>query len=424
MGVDIVISPARWLTPRGDLVSGRVVVEDGRIRLLSPADAIPPCPVWIDGSDSLVLPGAIDPHTHFREPGQARKEGIRNGSRAALKGGVTTVLDMPNNRPPITTETRLVAKAARFRREALVNWGLHVMALPRHGPPGVPFASGKIYMARASTVRPVRSEAAIRKVLTRWPLVTVHAEDEAEFLEDDRHRPHHERRPRAAIVRALATLQRCLETVGKPVRLVLCHVSTAEEVAWLQRQKRRGFDVWAETCPHYCVFTQDDYLAHGAPLQVNPPLRTEEDKAALLDAFQEGVIDFVASDHAPHLPAEKAAPLPPSGIGGIEWMTPVMLHLVDRGLLSLRRLHDVRVAAARCFGIRCREGIVDGASADFTIVRRGHRGPQDRVVTRAQSAPYESLGLEWTVHATLVNGRLVYRDGEIVDCVQGKEVIS
>jgi dihydroorotase len=424
MGVALVVAHARWLERSGSFAEGHVLVVDGTIRLL-PLDRDPPEGVpRLDGRGLILLPGVVDSHTHFRQPGQAYKEGIARGSRAALKGGVTTVLDMPNNRPPCTTEPRLSRKRELFSRLSLVNWGLHAMASPGKAPPVSAWASGKIYMARASAIGAVRGADEIGTIFARWRRVTVHAEDEAAFLPvASPPRPHHEERPRSAVTRALRTLETVLEHAGH-VRLIICHVSTADEVHWIRRQKARGFDVWGETCPHYCLLTQDDYLAHGARLQVNPPLRTGADRAAILEGLADGTIDFISSDHAPHTPEEKAGPRPPSGIPGIEWTVPLLMHLVDGGL-SWRRFHAAACAAASsCFGIGGRDGIVPANVADMVVV--GPAGPRsdDRIYTRAGYAPYGHLGLRWEVRATFVNGHVMYREGAVVGSAPGREVVS
>ncbi len=423
MGVDAVIAHATWLHADGSFARGHLLAVDGRIRTLAPHEEIPHGVPTIDARGALVVPGMVDAHTHFREPGESYKEGVANGSRAALKGGVTTVLDMPNNRPPCTTTLRVASKRNLFSRRCLVNWGLHVMALPGSAPPDLPHASGKVYMARASSVRPVRTLREVGSLMERWPQLCFHAEDEGFFRTDPSPLPHHERRPRKAILEALATIERGLERTRSGPRVVLCHVSTVEEVAWVRQMRRRGFDLWAETCPHYLWFTQEDCLASGGMLKVNPPLRTASDRQALLEAVADGTIDFLSSDHAPHTPEEKRGPNPPSGIAGLEWLVPLCLHLVDEGILSWRRYHDLTTRAGACYGIKDRGGIAPGAAADLVVVARGdpHRLP---TVTKAQATPYAGLRLGWEVKATMVGGTIAYRDGRVVVSTPGHEVLS
>ncbi|MBN1425696.1 dihydroorotase family protein [Candidatus Fermentibacteria bacterium] len=426
MGVDLLIRDARWLQPDGSFAMGHLLARGGRIRHLRLDDSLPQGVPAIEARGLLVLPGAIDAHTHFRQPGQAYKEGIRNGTRAALKGGVTTVLDMPNTVPPCTSTARLRRKRDLFATHSLVNWGLHVLALPGKAPPELPYAFGKIYMAQSSRA-PAVAPRALGRVLAGWPRVMVHAEDETAFPPLAPTAPHHQRRPRAAITRALEAMSAALDAGGTNAqsRIVVCHVSTADEVAWIRDRKARGFDVWGETCPHYCLLTHNDYLRHGSRLQVNPPLRDERDRRAILEGVASGDIDFISSDHAPHTPREKASSHPPSGIPGIEWLVPAMLHLVSQGVISWKRLHEVMCASqSACFCVRHRDGLLPGNVADMVVVSPSAGSPVVPIVTRAHYDPFDGVPLGWTVHATIVNGSIMYRDGVVAGSARGREVVS
>ncbi|MBN1337252.1 MAG: dihydroorotase family protein [Deltaproteobacteria bacterium] len=409
----MILTHAHWLTADGTFQEGSILVEQGRIRL-EPGDPGPePGPDVLDATGSLVLPGLVDPHVHLRQPGQSGKEGVANGSRAAAAGGITTLLDMPNDRPPTTTAARVAAKAAIFRQRCRVHWGLHVQASrrPVDVDPSI-VASAKLYMARGSPAPAIRDPDGVEAVLRRWPRVTVHAEDEARF--DPQRRPHDLARPREAVVAALATLESALRRIPEPrrPRLVLCHASTREEVAWVRRLKAEGFDLWGETCPHYLVFTADDAHRAGARLQVNPPIREPADREALLEAVSDGALDWIGTDHAPHRLAEKTGPNPPSGIAGAEWALPLLLRLRDRGILSWRRLVEVGCArAATCYGIAGRDGIREGAVADLVLVRPSRMPQSEPPVTRAGIHPYQDVPLDWQVQATVVGGVVVYRDG-------------
>ncbi len=410
----MIVARAHWLAPDGSPVDGSIEVAGGRIRL-RPGDPGPAEGAGvIDASGCLVLPGLVDPHVHLREPGQAWKEGVANGSRAAAAGGITTLFDMPNDRPPTTTTARLAEKASIFERSCVVNWGLHLHALPepeRVDPTTI--ASAKLYMARASEAPGLSDPAGVEAVLRAYPRVTVHAEDGTLFPVAAG-LPHDLARPRHAVVAALGILEGALRRIsveGRP-RVVLCHAATAEEVAWLRRLKAEGFDLYGETCPHYLYFTATDARRVGSLLQVNPPLRDPADRDALLEAVADGTIDWIASDHAPHAPEEKAGPHPPSGIAGAERALPLLLHLRDRGVLSWVRLVEVGCArAAACYGLAGRGGIHDGAAADLVLVRKGEAPVVRPPVTRAATDVYRDVALGWHVVTTLVGGVVVVRDG-------------
>ena len=240
---------------------------------------------------------------------------------------------------------------------------------------------------------------------------------------------HHLQRPRAAVAAALKSIETAWRKVPAKARprLVIAHCSTVEEVEWTARMKRLGHDVWAETCPHYFLFTERDYLARGSRLQVNPPLRSEEDRVAIFEAVKNGGIDFVSTDHAPHLPAEKAGRNPPSGIAGIEWLGPILLTLAKRGELSWKRYLEVAGQnAARCFGIADRGGIREGAWADLAFIEAGKnaKGAAEQIVTRAAWHPYGNFEFSARVRATMVNGKTARVDGRARPGVRGMEVYA
>ena len=407
----------------------------------------------IDADGLFIVPGLIDAHVHLREPGQVAKEGIANGTAAALKGGVTTVLDMPNNAPPITTAERFESKRELFAQKSRVNYGLFLQAAAG-GPVAPPNAAGvKVFMAKGSELEAIRDAAGLEEIFRAQRRVVVHAEDEKKFstvwkkvfhgvektgevfhgVEKSFPRCgklfHHLKRPRAAARAALKTIETAWRRVpsGERPRLVIAHCSTVEEIEWTARMKRLGHDVWAETCPHYFLFTEQDYLERGSALQVNPPLRTEEDRAAIFEAVKNGGIDFVSTDHAPHLPAEKAGRNPPSGIAGIEWLGPILLTLAKRGELAWKRYLEVAGQnAARCFGIADRGSIREGVWADLAFIEAGKKakGAAEKVVTRAGWHPYENFEFSARVRATMVNGRVARVEGRARPGVQGMEVIE
>jgi dihydroorotase len=425
----MLIENARWVDARGQIQAGTIRIEGDRIRLGASATPAAPHERVLDGTGAWVLPGLVDAHTHLREPGQAYKEGITNGSRAALKGGVTTLLDMPNNVPPITSPARLAAKRALFQRNCRTHWGVHVQA-PVEEPQALgPHAAAKLYMAKSSELPAVRDLDSITRILSQHRRVAVHAEDESCFLPRASFpggRSHHLERPVAAVRAALETLETALERLpeSRRPRLVLCHATTAAEVAWLKRMKASGFDVWGETCPHYLLFTDEDYVREGQCLKVNPPLRSRSDREAIRQAIAEGVLDFVSSDHAPHAPREKADEAnAPSGIPGIEWMAPALLHLVDTGILDWPRFIQVSSTnACRCYDLRSWGGIADGALADLILVSRNTDTAPP--VTLAGHAPYAALGFAWRVDTTLLRGSVAFEGGRFDDETHGEEVTA
>ena len=431
MGMRLQIDNACWLGDDGWFHRGTIRIADGRIAKLESRFASDG-----PGGDEIAVPGLIDAHVHLREPGQAYKEGVANGTAAALKGGVATVLDMPNNRPPIATRELFEKKRALFARKSRVNYGLFWQATDGGEPAPETAAGAKIYMARSSSLPAIGDADALARIFRAQDLVVVHAEDERRFFHGVEKRfphrgkiAHHLRRPRTAVQAALKSLETALRKTPAKARprLVVAHCGTAEELAWTRKMKRAGYDVWAETCPHYFLLTEEDYLRRGAALQVNPPLRSEEDRAAIYEAVRNGGIDFVSTDHAPHAPAEKAGQHPPSGIAGIEWLGPILLTLAKRGEISWKRYLELSGQnAARCFEIADRGGIREGAWADLAFVAFGQAAKQarERVATRAGFRPYADFDFAARVRATLVNGQTAWSEGRARPGVRGKEVFA
>lgn len=415
------IDNACWLGDDGWFHRGTIRIAAGRIAKLE-SDYAADAPF----ADEFIVPGLIDAHVHLREPGQAYKEGIAAGTAAALKGGATTVLDMPNNRPPITTAERFERKRALFVRKSRVNYGLFMQAVA-DGPRAPENAAGvKIFMAKGSFLAEISDVDALARVFRAQDRVVIHAEDERKFVENS---AHHLRRPRAAVLAALKSIEAAWRRTPAKMRprLVVAHCSTADEIAWVRKMKRAGHDVWAETCPHYFLLSEQDYLERGSVLQVNPPLRTEEDRAAIYEAVKNGGIDFVSTDHAPHAPAEKASANPPSGIAGIEWLGPILLTLAKRGELSWKRYLEISGQnAARCYGIEGRGGIREGAWADLAFIAAGKKTGKapEKVATRAAFRPYAEFDFAVRVRATMVNGRVAWADGRVRRGAQVMEVFE
>ncbi len=425
--MELWLTNVRWVDPNGRFESGALRCVEGRLRLLPGHEGPAPAEAQVvDGAGMLAMPGLIDPHVHLREPGQRYKEGIANGTRAALAGGVTTVLDMPNNRPPVTTPARVEAKRRRFSRWSLVSFGLFQQGVPRGFAAAPGIAGVKVYLAKSSALGGMREVDRLAALFAAADRVAVHAEDEGCFVEGTA-LPHHEARPVEAIESGLARVEAALRRLapGLRPRVVLCHATGRAEVEWLRRMKAEGFDVWGETAPHYLLLTQEDFLREGARLQVNPPLRGDGDRRALWEALADGTIDFLGTDHAPHVPAEKQGPRPPSGMPGVEWLGPFLVTLGLDGRLPWKRVQELGCGAeAACYGIAGRDGLRDGNAADLALYRLSG-SPASRlqdVVTRAGYCPYPAFEFGAEVFATVVGGRLKYQDGSYPDRTPGSEV--
>ena len=427
---------AKWVTPEGSTAKGAMEVVEGRIRLHATSPCSQSDEVLFDGRSYFFWPGFIDTHVHFREPGASYKEGIDNASKAALAGGVTTVLDMPNNNPPTTTPARLEAKKELFRRKCRTNWGIHLHSTFPVTPGSEPIASAKVYMAKSSGLPAITDPEHLKAIFKAYPRVAIHAEDETAFIPTPKgmektktHELHDIVRPRRAITLALEKIEGVLRSLPKEERprVIICHASTRDEVEWLARMKNDHFDVWGETCPHYFLFTRDDTRKLGSMLKVNPPIREASDREAILEGLGNGTLDFLGTDHAPHAPIEKAhKTTAPSGIAGIERLASAAFLLVDRGHVTTKRLVELTcINASKCYGIEGRDGIRDGNRADLVAMETTPGCRQGgKVITRAGEHPYPDCDLTRRVEATFVNGTLAHLDGTFPSKGPTMEVIT
>lgn len=316
----------------------------------------------------ISLPALIDPHVHFRVPGGEHKEDWETGAKAALFGGVTTVCDMPNNTPPCTTIEALEAKkrlidAQLKRADVPLRYGLYFGA-DRDHLDQISLAKGKavalkIFMGCSTGGLVIDSDAdlenAFRLAKEADLLVAVHAEDESILTQKKKEFSlhssgcwditdpalHSKIRPREAAICATAKAIHLAKATG--ARLYILHIGTQEEVALVRIAKREGLPVFAETTTHHLFLSEEDYEAFGTFVQMNPPLRSKSDQAALWEGISDGTIDTIGTDHAPHTREEKELPFgqAPSGIPGVETLLPLMLDAVNQGKLSLERLIEL-----------------------------------------------------------------------------------
>jgi dihydroorotase len=374
----------------------------------------------IDTEGAIVLPGAIDPHVHFRIPGQAHKEDWETASRAAIAGGYTQVFDMPNNIPACVSEKRLYEKEAMIEEQLThaqipLRYGLYLGADRFHFDQihlvKKQIVAIKVFMGSSTGDLLMDDDASLHGIFSLAAhhdlLVAVHAEDECRIQERQKEFDFSEgfavhskiRDPEVAVI-AVEKAIFLAEMYG--TRLYILHTSTIEEIALIQKAKARGVKVFAEVCPHHLFLNTRAYETLGSKAQMNPPLREPKHQAALIEAIHAGVIDTLGSDHAPHTLAEKNQSYgqAPSGVPGIETNIPLLLDAVNRGDLTLQ--HVKALTHDNVLKIFRRAPQIN----DFTIVQM-HKEKiicDEALKTKAQWSPFAGKKLRgWPLY-TIIAG--------------------
>lgn len=381
-----------------------------------------------DAAGLTVLPGVIDTQVHFREPGMEWKEDLETGSRAAVLGGVTAVFEMPNTEPTTTDPDALADKLARANGRMHCDHAFYVGGTHENADflgelERLPGCCGiKVFMGASTGSLLVQDDEGIEQVLRHVSRrAAFHSEDEYRLAD---RRPlartgdwtsHPEVRDAQSAIQSTERLVRIARSLGK--RIHVLHVTTAEEIAYLAAHK----DVASvEVTPqHLTLAGPEAYERLKGYAQMNPPIRSAEHRAGLWVGVANGVADVIGSDHAPHTAEEKARPYPasPSGMPGVQTLLPVMLTHVAEGRLSLERLVDLTSHGAnRVFGLADKGRLAVGFDADLTIVDLKAR----RTMTHAMMAsrvgwtPFDGMEAKGWPLATIVRGRVVMRDDEIV----------
>lgn len=425
----------------GRRYGGSIIIEDGRIIEITDKPLQPDASVHetIDASGCLVMPGVIDSHVHFREPGLTAKADIATESRAAAAGGVTTYFDMPNTVPQTTTPAALEEKFRLAAEKSRVNYSFFFGATNDNLPlidrldatriPGV-----KLFMGSSTGNMLVDRQEALERIFStvRMP-VMAHCEDTAIINRNmEEARRSDPRFPDVALHPLIRSVEACYESTSLAVslarrygtRLHVAHLTTACELELFAPGDPK---ITAEATVGHLFFTDADYARLGARIKVNPAVKTAADRDALRRALLDGRITTIGTDHAPHLPEQKegGCDTAASGMPMIQFSLVTMLELVDEGVLPVERMVELMChAPARLFGVRDRGFLRPGCWADIVIV--SPRGPwtvtPELIESRCGWSPMEGHRYRWRVERTLCNGRTVYDGRTVDDTSRGMEV--
>ena len=391
----------------------------------------------------VLMAGGIDAHVHFREPGMTWKADMNSESKAALLGGITSFIDMPNNNPPATNLDRIKEKCDLAEGRCYGNWGFHIGADNENAEDILKwsvedksmFAGVKVFMGSSTGNMLVDKGNTLEDLFNnKNARILIHSEDESiikanlekakeQFGENIPMREHENIRSRQACIRR--TIKALEMAMKYGTKLHICHVTTAEEVEMIRAAKKYNPEITAETSANYLWFCDEDYDRLGSKIKCNPAIKKDSDRAALRQALREGIIDTIGSDHAPHLAEEKDRPYLtcPSGMPSIQQELSVLLTVADEEQIPLNVIASaMSEKVASMFGIKGRGALKEGYAADILIIdidKDFTVGESDMGASGAAYkcgwTPYEGTRLKGMATDVFLNGNHVVADGRLIE---------
>jgi allantoinase len=437
---------------------GNIYVKDGKIAAITNEEWAVDVKEIVDAEGKHVFPGFIDTHVHSRDPGATYKEDFFHSTQAAAAGGVTTVFEMPNTNPPINNAENFHKQADNLKSKAFVDFGIwgiclghlnlqEYQSLQQAGVIGFKFFWGYAvhsktfqlmynYKPGMEDVIPPFTDGQVyqmfEEVAKTGQVFAIHAENNdliqtlTKRVEDRNGRTYLdllEGRPNLAEALTIQSGIAMAKETG--ARLHILHVSSAEGIELVRQAQKDGYPITAETCPHYLFLSAEDYEEIGPQMKVYPPVKYKKDQEALWEALQDGTIDLVCSDHAPHTEEEKDGDLwsIPAGMCGVETLVPLMLTAVNDGKISINdAARLLSEGPAHLFGIPNKGAITVGYDADITIVDMAKASSikREELHSKSKVTAFDGFKLKGVPVQTIVRGKTVMKNGEILGAPTGK----
>ena len=424
----------------GEQFQGSIVVNNGKIVEILRDNELPraECDEIIEATGLFLIPGVIDDHVHFREPGLTDKATIATESRAAAAGGVTSFMEMPNTVPQTTTLEALKEKYAIAAKDSLINYSFffgatnnNVADFEKLNPQKT--CGIKLFMGSSTGNMLVDKREQLEKIFSTAKQlglpVAVHCEESSIIVENSKRiKEEAGEDPDVKYHPLIRSAEACYESTKCAVELArkfgtqlhVMHISTARELQLLGDSY-----ITAEATPAHLTFCDKDYARLGTKIKCNPAIKGEEEREALRQAVADGRIDLIGTDHAPHLPKDKigGALKAASGMPSIQFSLLAMLRLADEGVFTIETLVEKMChAPARIFNIDRRGFIEKGYHADFVLLNPDapHTITADCIISKCGWSPFEGERFNWAVEQTWVNGQCVYKNGRITEDARGK----
>lgn len=388
------------------LIKTNILIEKNKISKLTNNDI--KSDKIIDAKNKIIIPGLIDSHVHFREPGFTYKEDFFTGSCAEAAGGITTFFDMPNTNP-FTTTVKLLQEKRKLAKKSIVNYGLHFGASLKNNSNEIKKAknipSTKLYLNVTTGNMIIEDENIVNDIFKASKLVMTHAEE--------------------------TVVDKVIETNKKYGHgLHLAHITLASEIKSIKKAKSDSnynnsqHPITCEVTPHHLFLTNDDFKKQKGFCDMKPTLKSKQDQESLWEAIEEGIIDTIATDHAPHTIEEKQQPNWPYGVPGCETMLPLLLDAYNKKRISLKKIVELCCEnPTKIFKIKNKGFIKVGYDADLTIIdlNKEKKVNNDELLTKCKWSPFNNWKLKGWPIMTIVNGNIVYDNGKIND-IKAREV--
>ncbi len=430
MIIDLVIRGATLVSPSG-LTNADIAVVDGRICGIGDYSTTDATEI-VNANGLYLMPGGIDTQVHFREPGMTHKEDLASGSLAAICGGVTSFLEMPNTNPVTTNPGALAEKIASATGRCWANFGFFFGASPANacdlgtyellpGTPGI-----KMFVGSSTGDLLVDNQDDLKNVFSHGhKRIAVHSEDETRNIErkslvSSTPTPHEHpfiRDAESAVISTKRLIKLCEET-GRPLHIL--HISTSDELPLIAAARAKGLPVTCEVTPQHLWFAAPDcYDQLGTKAQMNPPLRDASHRDAIWRALGDGQFDVFGSDHAPHTVEEKAKPYPssPSGMPGVETIISVLLTFAAQGRISYETVVQMFCnRPAELYAIEGKGKLEIGFDADLVLFdpKKKWIVDENRLHSKCGWSPYHGVELTGRIHSVYLAGKLASSDGEPV----------
>ena len=437
----LLITNARLIN-EGEIRDADVLIEGERIAKVAAGITAEDSVEVIDADGCYLMPGMIDDQVHFREPGLTNKGDLATESAAAVAGGITSFMDMPNVNPQTTTREALADKYRIAQDRCSANYGFYLGGTNRNIEEIKQLQVGeacgiKVFMGASTGDMLVDDPAVLEQVFAHAPVMVVtHCEHSPTIWENEAHakKKYGEHVPMSEHPN-IRSANACLNSSSMAVDMArrhdallhVLHLTTAIEMGLFSKAHRSEKRITAEVCVHHLWFDESRYDELGANIKCNPAIKSKEDRAALIAALNDQRIDVIATDHAPHTAEEKAATYfrSPAGLPLVQHALLTLFDLVKDNQISVELLVDRAChASADIFGVRDRGYVREGYYADLVIVDpdRPYRVEKSNLLSKCQWSPFDGHEFSASIDTTIVNGDIVYRDGQLTGIVAGQKL--